>query len=351
MSKSSLRARIRTLASSIASRHDPKLTSWLVPLSKRVRSIHRVVANVGVEVHATIETHWVLAQPPPDARIVVPRPKPHELRIRIVNPTRKPERNPVERRRSAAGPRRYTERRVVDAVRDVTGVGDVDGHAGAMPAPALLRGSVRSVRARLGLRARGGPQTPAFARSWGVPPRSCEVLHGWAGAHVWREARGPACLASVSRALHEAQCTRDAASQGEKRHCFSRPAWGQAARDAHAPRRAWCLLCDATRWGRVTEPAREALRPAPRRARGGNMSTSQHRRQLKLAAHAHCMRSAPSEPERVLWHALRAGQLGVRFRRQVVVHGFIVDFFAPAARLVVEVDGAHHARLRGADAR
>ena len=44
-------------------------------------------------------------------------------------------------------------------------------------------------------------------------------------------------------------------------------------------------------------------------------------------------------------------QLGVRFRRQVVVRGFIVDFFAPSARLVVEVDGAHHARQRGADKR
>ena len=29
----------------------------------------------------------------------------------------------------------------------------------------------------------------------------------------------------------------------------------------------------------------------------------------------------------------------------------IVDFFAPAARLVVEVDGAHHTRQRGADKR
>jgi very-short-patch-repair endonuclease len=73
--------------------------------------------------------------------------------------------------------------------------------------------------------------------------------------------------------------------------------------------------------------------------------------QQQLSAHAHRMRLAPSEPERVLWQALRGGQLGVGFRRQVVVRGSIVDFFAPAARLVVEVDGAHHARQRGADRR
>jgi very-short-patch-repair endonuclease len=53
----------------------------------------------------------------------------------------------------------------------------------------------------------------------------------------------------------------------------------------------------------------------------------------------------------LLWQALRSGQLRVQFRRQVVLHGFIVDFFAPAARLEVEVDGAHHTRQRGADKR
>jgi very-short-patch-repair endonuclease len=74
-------------------------------------------------------------------------------------------------------------------------------------------------------------------------------------------------------------------------------------------------------------------------------------KQQQLSAHAHRMRLAPSEPERVLWQALRCCQLGTRFRQQVVLLGYIVDFFAPAERLVVEVDGAHHARKRGADKR
>ena len=82
-----------------------------------------------------------------------------------------------------------------------------------------------------------------------------------------------------------------------------------------------------------------------------SISLSNLRKQQQLAAHAHRMRVAPSEPERVLWLALRASQLGVRFRRQVVLQGYIVDFLAPAARLVVEVDGAHHCPARAADAR
>jgi very-short-patch-repair endonuclease len=94
-------------------------------------------------------------------------------------------------------------------------------------------------------------------------------------------------------------------------------------------------------------------RLAPRRTRGGNVSTQDGklRKQQLLAAHAHRMRVGPSEPERVLWQAIRSRRLGVQFRRQAVLHGYIVDFFAPAARLVVEVDGAHHAQRRGADKR
>jgi very-short-patch-repair endonuclease len=63
------------------------------------------------------------------------------------------------------------------------------------------------------------------------------------------------------------------------------------------------------------------------------------------------MRQTPSEPERLLWQHLRCSQLGVAFRRQVVLAEGIVDFYAPAARLVVEVDGAHHVRQRGSDKR
>jgi very-short-patch-repair endonuclease len=64
-----------------------------------------------------------------------------------------------------------------------------------------------------------------------------------------------------------------------------------------------------------------------------------------LAAYAWEHRRSPSEPEAVLWRELSAGKLGATFRRQVVIGNAIADFFAPALRLVVEVDGAQH-RLR-----
>ena len=47
--------------------------------------------------------------------------------------------------------------------------------------------------------------------------------------------------------------------------------------------------------------------------------------------------------ERLLWARLRGSQLdGVRWRRQQIIDGFIVDFYCHAARLIVELDGAVH---------
>ncbi|MFZ5892288.1 MAG: endonuclease domain-containing protein [Myxococcota bacterium] len=71
--------------------------------------------------------------------------------------------------------------------------------------------------------------------------------------------------------------------------------------------------------------------------------------QLELRARQHRAQLTASESH--LWLAINAGQLGVRFRRQVPLGAqFIADFVAPAARLVVEVDGEHHAPRKRADA-
>ena len=51
------------------------------------------------------------------------------------------------------------------------------------------------------------------------------------------------------------------------------------------------------------------------------MSTSKD----TLALHAHTMRQAPTDSEARLWRALRSSQLGVAFRRQVPLLGFIAD--------------------------
>ncbi len=55
------------------------------------------------------------------------------------------------------------------------------------------------------------------------------------------------------------------------------------------------------------------------------------------------MRAEPTPPEQALWRALSARRLdGLKFRRQAVIEGVIVDFYCPEARLVVELDGRTH---------
>jgi very-short-patch-repair endonuclease len=59
---------------------------------------------------------------------------------------------------------------------------------------------------------------------------------------------------------------------------------------------------------------------------------------------ARALRKSMSEPEVMLWSRLRGGGgcEHPRFRRQHPIENIIVDFYCPAARLAVEVDGSTH---------
>ncbi|GBR76076.1 hypothetical protein NO2_0684 [Candidatus Termititenax persephonae] len=46
--------------------------------------------------------------------------------------------------------------------------------------------------------------------------------------------------------------------------------------------------------------------------------------------------------ELILWTALKNNKLGLRFRRQYGVKAFVLDFYCPARKLAVEVDGGVH---------
>jgi very-short-patch-repair endonuclease len=49
-----------------------------------------------------------------------------------------------------------------------------------------------------------------------------------------------------------------------------------------------------------------------------------------------------SLPEVLLWQVLRGNRLGVKFRRQHPVGGYVADFYCSSLRLIVEVDGEAH---------
>ena len=66
-----------------------------------------------------------------------------------------------------------------------------------------------------------------------------------------------------------------------------------------------------------------------------------YNRKLKEASRQ--LRSNMTDAETHLWVRLRRKQLlGVQFYRQKPLSNFIVDFYAPKAHLVVEVDGGQH---------
>ena len=67
----------------------------------------------------------------------------------------------------------------------------------------------------------------------------------------------------------------------------------------------------------------------------------QYSRELKASARR--LRTNSTDAERRLWGRLRRKQiLGIQFYRQKPIGNYIVDFYAPAVRLIVEIDGSQH---------
>ena len=67
----------------------------------------------------------------------------------------------------------------------------------------------------------------------------------------------------------------------------------------------------------------------------------------KIRSNARRMRKVMTDAELRLWNELRAHRLmGLGFRRQLPIAGYIVDFVCPSEKLIVEVDGSQHANDR-----
>jgi very-short-patch-repair endonuclease len=62
---------------------------------------------------------------------------------------------------------------------------------------------------------------------------------------------------------------------------------------------------------------------------------------------ARAMRDDSTKAENMLWQQLRNRQMdGHKFRRQVPVDGYILDFVCFEAKLIIEVDGGQHSESR-----
>jgi len=54
------------------------------------------------------------------------------------------------------------------------------------------------------------------------------------------------------------------------------------------------------------------------------------------------LRNSATVHEVILWSRLRRSQLGFKFRRQHSIGKYIVDFYCPKKKLIIEVDGGQH---------
>lgn len=67
-------------------------------------------------------------------------------------------------------------------------------------------------------------------------------------------------------------------------------------------------------------------------------------------AKARALRKSMTPEERALWQNLRRYMPDAKFRRQVPMGPYFADFISHGARLVIELDGAHHAEQQVYDA-
>jgi very-short-patch-repair endonuclease len=64
---------------------------------------------------------------------------------------------------------------------------------------------------------------------------------------------------------------------------------------------------------------------------------------LKIVKRARALRKVMTEPEIMLWSKLKGRGRGQPiFRRQFAYESMIFDFYCPAAKLAVEIDGSTH---------
>ncbi len=82
------------------------------------------------------------------------------------------------------------------------------------------------------------------------------------------------------------------------------------------------------------------LSPLPQVGEGNVRMGRRHQYKLQRARE---FRKRPTPAERRAWELLRDRRiLGVKFRRQHRIRGFVVDFYCHELRLVLEIDGPVH---------
>ena len=92
------------------------------------------------------------------------------------------------------------------------------------------------------------------------------------------------------------------------------------------------------------------MSPSPLAGEGMGRGESSRSLRPRLRARAKTMRSNQTDAEHRLWQILRAKRLdGYKFKRQVPIDHYIVDFVCLRERLIVEADDGQHGKEADAE--
>jgi len=104
----------------------------------------------------------------------------------------------------------------------------------------------------------------------------------------------------------------------------------------------------------VTDARKGSRASSPSTGQGQTCSAAEGRGEVGrrlLTGVAKRLRHEMTNAERVLWGEVRAHRLsGFKFKRQEPLGVYVVDFVCYEARLIIELDGGHHANQQEADA-
>jgi very-short-patch-repair endonuclease len=67
-----------------------------------------------------------------------------------------------------------------------------------------------------------------------------------------------------------------------------------------------------------------------------------HKTTQQAVINARQLRKRMTDAELMLWSKIRRDQLGIKFRKQVPVGHYIIDFYGYECNLAIELDGSQH---------
>jgi very-short-patch-repair endonuclease len=108
----------------------------------------------------------------------------------------------------------------------------------------------------------------------------------------------------------------------------------------------YCVECAHRNHPDLLKESMESIKtPAKRRA-----ATPRVSRMSYLSGVSRKLRKKTSLPEQFFWEQLKTSAIKTKFLQQQMIHGYVVDFWAPAEQIVVELDGIQHLSRREKDA-